>query len=213
MAQNQGRSKVKKLTVVMVFVGLTVACGDELGGILSEIEEIYDRARPLLEQQVAAAAAEVAAAEEEIATAEADLATAQAAFEAAPGSRLLTVRELLIDDAARALAEAENRERDAEKRRLRDVMSAARVGVQAARNARRAAQRRGDEAKRTRAGHERGVQTLREAYEDDTWDLLAISQFSSAMGQDVSPRSILIEARRQAERELAELEGRGDPTR
>lgn len=204
---------MKKLTVVMAFVGLTVACGDELGGILGDIEDIYDRARTLLEHEVAEAAAEVAAAEEEIATAEADLATAQAAFEAAPGSRLLTVRELLIDDAARALAEAENRERDAEKRRLRDVMSAARVGVQAARNARRAAQRRGDEAKRTVAGHERGVQTLREAYEDDTWDLLAISQFSSAMGQDVSPRSILIEARRQAERELAELEGRGDPTR
>lgn len=204
---------MKKLTVVMAFVGLTVACGDELGGILSEIEEIYDRARPLLEQQVAAAAAEVAAAEEEIATAEAELAAAQAAFEAAPGALPPASVQEVLDREVMAKRMEIAMARGEEKRRLGSVMSAARVAVQAARNARRAAQRRGDKAKRTLAGHERGVQTLRETYEDDTWDLLARTELGRAFGADISPRSILIEARRQAERELAELEGRGDPTR
>jgi len=197
---------VKRLTAVMVLVGLTVACGDELGGILAEIEDIYDRAGRLLEQQVAAAAAEVAAAEEEIAAAEAELEAAQAAFEAAPGSRRLTVRELLIDDAARARAEAENREREAEWRRLRDVVGAARAGVQSAETAKRAAAGRGTAAERAIERHRQKLQSLREAYEDDTWDLLAISQLSSALGEDVSPRSILIAARREAEAELARLE-------
>lgn len=204
---------MKKLTVVMAFVGLTVACGDELGGILSEIEEIYDRARPLLEQQVAAAAAEVAAAEEEIAAAEAELAAAQAAFEAAPGALPPASVQEVLDREVMAKRMEIAMARGEEKRRLGSVMSAARVAVQAARNARRAAQRRGDESKRTLAGHERGVQTLRETYEDDTWDLLARTELGRALGPDVSPRSILIEARRQAERELAELEGRDNPTR
>ncbi len=200
---------MKRLTAVMVLVGLTVACGDELGGILAEIEDIYDRAGTLLEEQAAEAAVEVAAAEEEIATAEVDLAAAQAAFEAAPGSRLLTVRELLIDDAARARAEAENREREAEWRRLRDVVGAARAGVRSAENARRAAAGRGTAAEQAIERHRQKLQSLREAYEDDTWDLLTISQFSSALGQDVSPRSILIAARREAEEELARLEEAG----
>jgi hypothetical protein len=156
---------------------------------------------------VAAAAAEVAAAEEEIATAEADLAAAQAAFEAAPGALPPASVQEVLDREVMAKRMEIAMARGEEKRRLGSVMSAARAAVQATRNARRAAERRGTAVEQTIERHRQRLQTLREAYEDDTWDLLAISQVGSALGQDVSPRSILIEARRRAEAELAELEG------
>ena len=153
------------------------------------------------------ATAEVAAVEEEIATAEADLTAAQAAFEAAPSgsmpapsTRQALDRQFMARRSEQVVALSE------EKRRLGRVVSAAREAVRSAQSARRAAAGRGSAAEQAIERHRRKVQSLREAYEDDTWDLLAISQFSSAMGQDVSPRSILIAARREAEEELARRE-------
>ena len=95
--------------------------------------------------------------------------------------------------------------RSEEVRRLQGVATAARAAVAAAEGARRAAERRRDAAERTIAEHERRLQTLREAYEDDTWDLLTL-------GQEVSPRSILIDARREAEAELARVEAGRPPS-
>lgn len=196
---------MKKLTAAMVLVGLTVACGDELGGIIAEIEEIYDRAGALLEQQVAEAPAEVAAAEEAVVAAEADLAAAQAAVDAVPQLPSITARQAL-DHEFMARRMEESMVQSEEKRRLGRVVTAARFAVASAEGARRTAERRAAAAEETIERHRRQLQSLREAYEDDTWDLLAISQWSSALGQDVSPRSILIAARREAEAELARLE-------
>ena len=178
-AADQGRSKVKKLTAAMMLVGLTVACGDQLGGILAEIEELYDRAGSLLEEQMSAAEAEAVAADE-------DLAEAEAAFEAAPGQdpRRMWAGSFLTTPTAE----------DVEKRRLYDV-------VQALRDAKRDAERAVVRAERTIEQHRQQLQRLREAYEDDTLDLLA-----SRLGENVSPRSMMMGLKREAEAELARLE-------
>ena len=146
-------------------LALTLGCGgagsngggagndpaDELAGIIAEIEDLYDRARPFLEQQ----AAELAAAEE--------------AYNNAPGRRV---------SAARPTAE------DAEKRRLSDERNQLR--------------NRYRNPQRTLENHSDALERLRTAYEDDTWDLMT--------GGMVSPRSLLIDRRRTAERQLMRLE-------
>ena len=192
-----------------VLVGLTVACGDELGGILAEIEDIYDRARTVLERQIEQAASDVAAAEAEEAAAAADIVAAQEAVAAVP--RLPPISVDVVLDPERMAARTERvRARSQEIRRLTDVLNAARLAEASAQGARRTAERQGAAAERTIERHRQRLQSLREAYEEDTWDLLAISQFSSALGQEVSPRSILIDARRDAEAELARVEA-GEP--
>lgn len=194
---------MKKLTAVMVLVGLTVACGDELGGILAEIEDIYDRAGTLLEQQVAEAPAEVAAAEEEIAAAEADLVAAQAAVDAVPQLPPITAR-VVLDRELMAKRTEDVTARSEEIRRLQSVVTAARFAVATAEGARRTAERRAAVAEETIERHRQQVQRLREAYEDDTLDLLA-----SRLGPNVSVRSMLIGLKREAEAELARLEEAG----
>ena len=142
-------------------LALTLGCGgngsnggggnepaDELGGIIAEIEDIYDRARPFLEQQVL------------------DLAAAQEAYNNAPGERF-TVRPTA---------------EDAEKRRLSVELS----------------QLRNRFPQRTLENHSEALEALRTAYEDDTWDLMTRGM--------VSPRSLLIDRRRTAERQLMRLE-------
>ena len=191
---------MKKLTAVMVLVGLTVACGDELGGIIAEIEEIYDRAEALLEQQVAEAPAAVAAAEEAVEAAEADLAAAQAAFDAVPQLPAPSVHEVL-DREFMARSREESRVRGEEMRRLGRVVTAARFAVASAEGARRTVERRAAAAEETIERHRRQLQRLREAYEDDALDLLA-----SRLGENVSPRSMMMGLKREAEAELARLE-------
>jgi len=173
----------------MLLAGLTLAagCGNELGGILAEIEDIYDRARPLLEQQVAQASAESAAMEVELAAAEDEIEAAEAAFEAAPGRHPRTATFL-----SRRTPE------DIEKLRLYGVLEAARDSRRAAQDARRTAERSGAAAERTIERHQQQLAEFRTAYEDDTWDLLT--------AQLVSPRSFLIDRRRSAEAELERLE-------
>lgn len=176
------------LTAGMLLAGLTLAgCGNELGGILAEIEDIYDRSRPLLEQQVAQASAEAAAMEAELAAVEDEIEAAQAAFEAAPGRHPRTATFL-----SRRTPE------DIEKLRLYGVLEAARDSRRAAQDARRTAETRGATAERTIERHRQRLAELRTAYEDDTWDLLT--------AQLVSPRSFLIDRRRAAEAELERLE-------
>ena len=123
---------------------------DELAGIIAAIEDVYDRARPFLEQQ----AAELAAAEE--------------AYNNAPGRRF----------SSRPTAE------DAEKRRLGDEWDQLR--------------NRYRNPQQTLENHSEALEELRIAYEDDTWDLMT--------GGMVSPRSLLIDDRRTAERQLMRLE-------
>ena len=85
-------------------------------------------------------------------------------------------------------------EEDVEKDRLYDVWQEARSGSTEAAVLNRNAEQFLDAA-RTR--HASQLRQLRTAYEDDTWDLI---------NPDVSPRSIVLNTRREAERELSRLE-------
>lgn len=85
-------------------------------------------------------------------------------------------------------------EEDVEKARLYDVWQEARSSSTEAAVLNRNAEQFLDAA-RTR--HANQLRQLRTAYEDDTWDLI---------NPDVSPRSIVLNARREAERELSRLE-------
>lgn len=123
---------------------------DELAGILAEIEDLFDRARPFLEQQAA------------------ELATAEEAYNNAPG--LAFARP--------------GRPANAEKRRLSDELTQLRYRYR--------------NPQRTLESHSESLETLRTAYEDDTWDLMT--------GGMVSPRSLLISRRRTAESQLLRLE-------
>ena len=104
---------------------------------------------------------------------------ARSAYENAPGARRFGRNQS---------------EEDIEKDRLYDVWQEARSSSNEAAVLNRNAERFLDAA-RTRHGNQ--LRQLRTAYEDDTWDLI---------NPDVSPRSIVLNARREAERELSRLE-------
>ena len=104
---------------------------------------------------------------------------ARSAYENAPG--------------ARRFGRSQSEE-DIEKDRLYDVWQEARSSSNEAAVLNRNAERFLDAA---RARHGNQLRQLRTAYEDDTWDLV---------NPDVSPRSIVLNARREAERELSRLE-------
>ena len=160
------------MTAVLLPTALALGCG-EIPRALAEIESLQDRTRALLEQRVEEAAADAAAAE----TA---LAEAQTAHQSAPG------RDYVYG--------GEPTPEDLEKQRLRDVLQEARTTRNDAVNFSNRVKRYLDDA-RTR--HSNRLRRLRNAYEDDTWELIRT---------DVSPRSIVLNARQQAERELSRLE-------
>ena len=165
-------SKVRPMVVLLFLVGLIAGCS-EIPGALADIESLQDRTRALLEQQVEETAAAAAAAE----TA---LAEAQTAYESAPG------REYVY--------RGEPTPEDREKQRLRDVFQEMRT---AHNDAVRLADRVKGYLDAARTRHANRLRPLRNAYEDDTWELIM---------PDVSPRSIVLDSRQDAERELRRLE-------
>ena len=160
------------MTVVLLPMALALGCG-EIPRALADIESLQDRTRARLEQRVEETAAEAAAAE----TA---LAEAQTAYESAPG-RFSVYR-------------GEPTPEDIEKQRLGDVLQEARTARNDAVNLANRVEGYLDDA-RTR--HADRLRRLRDAYEDDTWELIRT---------DVSPRSIVLNDRQAAERELRRLE-------
>ena len=165
-------SKVRPMVVLLFLVGLIAGCS-EIPSALADIESLQDRTRALLEQQVEETAAAAAAAE----TA---LAEAQTAYESAPG------REYVY--------RGEPTPEDREKQRLRDVFQETRT---AHNDAVRLADRVKGYLDAARTRHANRLRPLRNAYEDDTWELIR---------PDVSPRSIVLDNRQDAERELRRLE-------
>ena len=166
------RSKRCLMTAVLLPTALALGCG-EIPRALADIESLQDRTRGLLEQRVEETAADAAAAE-------AALADAQTAYDSAPG-RAYVYR-------------GEPTPEDLEKQRLRDVFQEARTARNDAVNFSNRVKGYLDSA-RTR--HANRLRRLRNAYEDDTWELIRT---------DVSPRSIVLNERQQAERELSRLE-------
>ena len=164
-------SKRCLMTAVLLPTAVALGCG-EIPRALADIESLQDRTRALLEQRVEETAPEAAAAE----TA---LAEAQTAHDSAPG---------------RNYVYGEPTPEDLEKQRLRDVFQEARTARNDAVNLNNRVKGYLDNA-RTR--HANRLRRLRNAYEDDTWELIRT---------DISPRSIVLNARQQAERELSRLE-------
>ena len=160
------------MTAVLLPMALALGCG-EIPRALADIESFHDRTRALLEQRVEETAADATAAE----TA---LAEAQTAYESAPG------RDYVYG--------GEPTPEDLEKQRLRGVFQEARTARNDAVNFSNRVKGYLDDAL-TR--HSNQLRRLRNAYEDDTWELIRT---------DVSPRSIVLNARQQAERELSRLE-------
>ena len=166
------RSKRCVMTAVLLPTAVALGCG-EIPRALADIESLQNRTRALVEQRVEETAAEAAAAE----TA---LAEAQTAHDSAPG------RDRVY--------RGEPTPEDLEKQRLRDVFQEARTARNDAVNLNNRVKGYLDDA-RTR--HSNRLRRLRNAHEDDTWELIRT---------DVSPRSIVLNARQQAERELSRLE-------
>ena len=160
------------MTAVLLPMAVALGCG-EIPRALADIESLQDGTRALLEQRVEETTAEAAAAETV-------LAAAQTAYDSAPGRARVYL--------------GEPTQEDLEKQRLRDVLQEARTVRNDADNLNNRVKRYLDDA-RTR--HSNRLRRLRNAYEDDTWELIRT---------DISPRSIVLNARQQAERELRRLE-------
>ena len=159
------------VTALLAPMVLALGCG-EIPRALADIESLQDQTRALLEQDVEETAADAAAAA-------ATLAEAQTAYESAPG-RIYAYGELTPEDV--------------EKQRLRDAMQEARTAHNSAVNLSNRVKGYLDAA-HTR--HANRLRQLRNAYEDDTWELIRT---------DVSPRAIVLSDRQAAERELRRLE-------
>ena len=165
-------SKRCLMTALLLLIAPMAGCG-EIPRALADIESLQDRTRALLEQRAEETAAEAAAAETAVAE-------AQTAYESAPG------RDYVY--------RGEPTPEDLEKQRLRDVLQEVRTARNEAVNLNTRVKGYLDDA-RTR--HANRLRELRNAYEDDTWELIR---------RNVSPRSIVLNARQEAERELRRLE-------
>ena len=183
IARRRGSMPVLPAAPVSLLLALTLGCGgDELGGTLADIEDIYARAQPLLEQQVAESSTTAEAAAAAAEAAQPAVAAAELAYRRAPGSRMRRTPRAV----------------DLEKRRLYEVRQEANQEAHSARLASIAATNWGNTAQQALDNNEEMLQRLRTAYEDDTWDLLT--------GGMVSPRSVLMDAKRRAETQLMRLE-------